>query len=145
MAVHKLDSKVYFGQKALIEKSGKILVLRDPMSRVDGQTGVDFPGGKYRWGGSLAEELKREVKEETNLEVDIGLPFFVWTNNNIKYKIEANHLVRVGYICFYKRGKVKLSDEHDKFEWVDSKTYKNWEDSTGDFKALETYFRLKGS
>ena len=69
MSVHKLDTRVYFGQKALIKKDGKILVLRDPLSVVVGQSGLDLPGGKYRWGKPLDSELKREVREETGIDV----------------------------------------------------------------------------
>ncbi len=146
MAVHKLDTKVYFGQKAFIEKQGKLLVLRDPRSCVGSQSGVDMPGGKYRWGKDLESELKREVKEETDLEIEIGKPFFVWTYFGLKAKKgHASHTVVIGYYCKYKSGTVKLSNEHDMFEWVDRKTYTKWKDKTQDYKALDVYFKSKGT
>lgn len=146
MAVHKLDKRVYFGQKAFIEEAGKVLVLRDPRCFIDGQTGLDLPGGKYRWGLPLDDELRREVKEETGLEIEIGKPFTVWTYYGLKArKGHVSHTVLVGYLCKYKSGKVKLSNEHDKYEWVDKKSYINWKDKTQDFKALEEYFKLKDS
>ena len=146
MTVHKLDTKVYFGQKAFIRKGGKILVLRDPEVIVSGQKGIDLPGGKYRYGKNLEDELRREVREETGLEIEIGKPFTVWTYYGLKAnKSIMSHSVLVGYLCTYKSGTVKLSSEHDEFEWVDKVTYKKWEDKTQDFKALETYFKLKGT
>jgi len=145
MAVHKLDTKIYFGQKAFIDKGGKLLVLRDPRCVVNDQTGIDLPGGKYRWGKDLETELKREVKEETGLEIEIGRPFHVWTYYGLKArKGSVSHSVVVGYLCKYNSGKVKLSNEHDKYEWVDKKSYANWKDKTQDFKALEEYFKQKG-
>ena len=120
-------------------------MLRDPFAVINGQTGIDFPGGKYRWGESLENELKREVKEETNLEIEIGQPFFVWTNKDLKRKIKSHPVVYVGFICKYKLGNVKLSGEHTEFEWVDSTTYKKWQDNTEDFKALKEYFRITGN
>ena len=146
MAIHKLDTKLFFGQKAFIDKGGKVLVLRDPLRIVKGQTGLDFPGGKFRWGNSLSADLKREVKEETNLEIEIGKPFAVWTNKGIKKrKGSSAHVVLVGFLCRSKSGQVKLSNEHDKYEWVDKVTYKKWEENTDYFIALEKYFRVKGT
>ena len=146
MTVHKLDTKVYVGQKAFIEKNGKVLVLRDPLSVVKDQSGLDLPGGKYRWGKSLESELKREVKEETGLDIEVGNPFTVWTSKGIrKIKGTTAHIVLVGFLCHYKSGQTKLSDEHDKYEWVDKVTYKKWREDTDYYKALETYFKFMGT
>ena len=35
------------------------------------------PGGEAEWGSSLAENLKREFKEETGLEVTVGKFLFI--------------------------------------------------------------------
>lgn len=69
------DRLFYVGQKAFIEKDGKILVLNDPAE------GLDFPGGKIQVGEiNFTEALKREVGEETNLEIEVGNPFTTWYN-----------------------------------------------------------------
>ena len=142
MTVHKLDTKIYVGQKAFINKNGRLLVLRDPKYAIAGQKGLDFPGGKYRWGGNLVKELEREVTEETGLKIKIGKPFFVWTNRSDHYQTEAN-VYCVGFLCKYISGRVRLSNEHNKYEWVDKKSYKKWQENTVYFKALEAYFELK--
>lgn len=116
MSVHKLDTKVYFGQKAFIERNGRVLVLRDPLGVIGGQSGIDFPGGKYIWDKSLEKELIREVREETSLEISVGKPFIAWTTKNIRRKGSKAHIVRLGYFCKYVSGIVKLSKEHDKYE-----------------------------
>src|SRR3990167_7570400 len=136
MSIHKLDTKVFLGQKAFIEKGGKVLVLKDPTKLVLGQAGLDFPGGKYRWGHPLEAELKREVKEETNLEIEIGRPFCIWTTNGTRRKTKNAHIVLIGFLCKYKSGKVRLSDEHVEYEWVDENTYTKWKESTEYFEAL---------
>ena len=140
MSVDKLDTKVYVGQKAFIEKDGKILVLRDRSTMVKGQSGLDLPGGKYRWGKPLESELKREIKEETGLDIEIGRPFAVWTTKGIKRKGSVAHIVLVGFMCKYKGGKLQLSDEHDYYEWVDKNTYKKWRENTDYFRVLKDYF-----
>ena len=134
-----LDTQMFVGQKAFIERDGTILVLGDPNYRVHGQVGLDFPGGRYRWGGDLLEELNREIIEETGLQVRIGKPFITWTNHNHGTK-SPKRIYLVGYLCQYVSGEVRLSDEHDKFEWVDNETYKNWREKGSYFEALEYYF-----
>ncbi len=134
---------MYVGQKAFINKEGKVLVLRDPNFVTEGQTGLDIPGGKYRWAEDLTEELKREVMEETSLEITVGRPFVTWTNYQLKTKELHANVFCVGYLCEYESGELKLSDEHDDYEWVDQSDYKKWEEDSGYFSALETYFKLK--
>lgn len=143
MTVYKLDTKIYVSQKAFINKESKVLVLRDPKHAVDGQLGLDFPGGKYRWGKTITEELKREVKEETNLKIKIGKPFITWTDDNYKHHGRNASAFLVGYLCEYDSGEIRLSNEHDYFEWVDEKDYIKWHENTKYFQALEEYFRIK--
>ena len=143
MTIHKLDTKIYVGQKAFINKRGKILVLRDPKAAIKGFIGLDFPGGKYRWGKDPKSELLREVKEETGLKIRIGRPFTVWITKGMPYLDPPANIFLIGYFCAYLSGKVKLSDEHNNYEWVDRKSYRKWKENSAYFMALEEYFRLK--
>ena len=129
------DKLFYVGQKAFIEKDGKVLVLFEP--------NLDIPGGKIQEGEgnsleSLREAIKREVKEETDLEIEVFDPFFVWTVVSTQYLGET--IYRIGFRCKYISGEVKLSDEHDNFKWVDKNDYKELNDNSDNFKALEKYF-----
>lgn len=137
-----LETQMYVGQKAFIEKEDKILVLRDPNYIKEGQVGLDFPGGRFRYGGNPTDELLREVEEETSLEIEIGRPFTVWTNKN-HARSKPHPIFLIAFICTYKGGEVVLSDEHDKFEWVDKNSYKNWREDSDYFRALEEYFKYK--
>jgi len=138
-----LDSKIFVAQKAFIEKNGKVLVLRDPAYVIDGQVGLDFPGGRFRYGVDPHEELKREIAEETGLEVEIGRPFMTWANINHKRVSNKFEIYLIGFECKYKSGEVTLSEEHDGFEWVDEKSYNKWKEDSSYFQALEQYFRFK--
>ncbi len=138
------ETRVFVGQKAFIYKKGKVLVLRDPEYQRGNQTGLDFPGGRYRYPGDPKDELTREVTEETGLKIEIGKPFTIWTNN-VNTRENKLPLFLVGYLCEYVSGEVVLSNEHDKFEWVDEKSYKKWQEDTDYFRALEEYFKIKGT
>lgn len=134
-----LETKVFVGQKAFINRGGKILVLRDPDYVVSGQKGLDFPGGRFRWGSSPIDELLREVDEETGLKIKVYKPFYTWTNLG-HFKKDPNQVFYVGYLCDWLSGEVVLSEEHDNFEWVDRKTFIKWRENSPIYKALEYYF-----
>lgn len=58
---------------ALVEKDNKILLIKETLE--DNNEYWIVPGGTVEFGESLADALKREIKEETNLEIEI-LRFF---------------------------------------------------------------------
>jgi len=79
----------------------------------------EFPRGKAESGENLEKCLKREVKEETGLDVDI-IKFID------QYEYIADHGTRkstqFNFLCKMSnpKQKVKLSFEHDQYRWVSS-------------------------
>lgn len=129
------DLLIYIGQKAFIDKDGEVLILTDP------KIGLDFPGGKVRKDeDDLKEALKREVREETGLEIEVGELFSSWMIEFPKDYRKQNKVFLVGYKCKYISGKVKLSHEHTKYSWVNKNNYKKTKDGSNYFKALDKYF-----
>src|SRR5687768_8482660 len=117
------------GQKAFIEKDGQVLVVLFPNGW------LDFPGGRIDKGeSSLAEALKREVREETTLEIDVGAPFASWLGR-------GETVFLIGYRCRYVSGEIELSDEHRAYQWVDRDSYRQLDDGSPPFEALAQYFR----
>ncbi len=131
------DQVLYVGQKAFIEKDGEVLILL----RSNGW--LDFPGGKIQEGESDVDvSLKREVREETGLDIEIGQPFHRWLVELPSGHQEAGKRVfLIGIKCTYAGGEVKTSNEHQGYAWVNKDTYKKFGDGSGHFKALEVYFQ----
>jgi phosphoglycolate phosphatase-like HAD superfamily hydrolase/ADP-ribose pyrophosphatase YjhB (NUDIX family) len=78
-----------------------------------------IPGGKIKWGEPSVDALRREIKEETGLDVtDIE---FVLVQDCIHSKefYRDAHFVLLNYTC-HCAGKpaVKLNDEAREFRWV---------------------------
>ena len=138
----KEDALFCIGQKAIIEKDGKVLILFDPAE------GLDFPGGKIQEGeaidgdaSSLVLSLQREVREETCLEVEVFNPFAVWYHEFPKgHRNYPKTVYLVAHKAKYVSGKLTLSDEHDNFRWVDENDYKEVDDGSDYFDALGKYF-----
>ena len=135
------DQIFFVGQKAFIKnKSNEILVLYDAI------IGLDLPGGKIQTGEvDLISSLKREVKEETDLIIDVKKPFYTWVFN---YPIQkegldkrtGGNLYLVGYDCVFLSGEIKLSNEHIGFEWISKKNYHTLRNKGGHYKIVDYYF-----
>jgi len=135
------DAQLYVGQKAFIEKDGKILVLKDIW-------GLDYPGGKIQEGElkhgdveSLKDSLKREIREEVGIEVEVGDPFFAWYHAFPKnHKYYGTGVYAIVFKARYLSGEIRLSDEHLGMQWVDKDTYKSVDDGSDYVGALKKYF-----
>jgi 8-oxo-dGTP pyrophosphatase MutT (NUDIX family) len=131
------EDKLFFvGQKAFIEKGGKLLVLFDQEDK------VDFPGGKIQEGeNDFKASLLREVKEETDLVADVGDPFIVWSFDLPEHHPHAGKTVfLVGYKCDYRGGELKLSDEHLRYQWMGKEDTEHLNVGDGHSRALRKYF-----
>jgi phosphoglycolate phosphatase len=78
-----------------------------------------IPGGKIKWGEASVEALRREIKEETDLEVtDVE---FVLVQDCIHSKefYRDAHFVLLNYTCrCTSPPAVRLNDEAREFRWV---------------------------
>jgi len=78
-----------------------------------------IPGGKIEYGERASEALRRELKEETNLDVsDIR---FVLVQDSIRSKEfhREAHFVLLNYTCHCPQSAgVRLNEEAQEFQWV---------------------------
>jgi len=96
---------------AVLEKDGKILIAkRKKGDRLGGKW--EFPGGKLAIGETPEECLKRELKEELDLEAEIGE--FICSCRFSYLLVPLELLV---YKARYISGEVKALD-HDEIAWV---------------------------
>ena len=122
-----MDIKLFVATKAFINYQGKILILRESTKYLEGSNSgkFDVVGGRIKPGQRFDESLLREIKEETGLDVKIGKPFYVgeWRP---KVNDEQWQIVGTFFECFSKSNKVVLSQDHDKYLWINSQDYQKY-------------------
>jgi len=113
--------------KAIIKnQEGKYLVLFKSEIEDINPNEIDIPGGRLEFGEDVEAGLKREIREEINLTVNIEKPSRVWSLLK-----DDLHLVGITFLATYFEGSVNLSDEHNSYRWVTKEEildgdYPNW-------------------
>lgn len=103
------------GVKILLKnQEGKYLLVRRSVEKYP-EVGAkwDIVGGRINLGSTLVDNLKREVMEETGLEIN-GEPKLIEAQDILR--VEGRHVVRLTYIG-EADGEVVISDEHDQYGW----------------------------
>ena len=132
-----------FCQKAIVEKNGKILIMKT--SEVDPSPFMwEVPGGGINWGEDLKDGFNRELKEEVgpDFEVECGDPVYISSWIHPYHRVLA-HAVWVFLPCKYKKGTVKLSEEHCEYAWINPQDYKNYPMLDMVKNAIQKYIKLK--
>ncbi len=105
------------GQKAIIiNKDSKILVLQRS-EKIGGGGKWSLPGGALEFSENPYESIKREIREEAQLEVTGMKPFHIksYVTN------DKDFVVIIGYQCKVLSESVVLNWEHTDFKWLEKK------------------------
>ncbi len=104
---------VKVGVGVIIKKEGKILLIKRKGSHAAGQWAP--PGGHIDYGESVLECARREVKEETGLEIK-NLEVKGFTQD--LFKKEKKHYITIWVESSWKKGQTKKSyREFSKIGW----------------------------
>ncbi|MFH1648987.1 MAG: NUDIX hydrolase [Candidatus Woesearchaeota archaeon] len=139
-----MTPRFFLATKAFIVKDGKVLVIRES-AKYDVGTKVgkyDNPGGRLQPGEHHDEALRREVEEETGLDIKINKPIFV-NESWPEVKGEQWQIVRIFFECEVTGGTLKLSDDHDDVKWIDPKNYKNETIIENLYPVFEAWLKLQ--
>lgn len=124
----------------IVNEKGEVLILREAATYGDGtQRGrYHMPGGRIEVGENFEDALRREIMEETGLEVDIEYPIYVgeWRPviRDVPHQIVATFMV-----CKPKSNNITLSTEHDDFQWIDPKDRKNYDVMDPEDKVIDRF------
>ena len=106
---------MFVSQKTIIINSeGRILALRRSITDPARPLTWDLPGGELDESETLEENVKREVLEETGIEINDFSIFDATSrlNNKVEYWIH------IGYLAKVYMPTIILSYEHDQYLWL---------------------------
>lgn len=120
------------GVKALLKnEEGKFLLLRrSPEKYTDVAGDWDIVGGRIEPGTPLLDNLKREIKEETGLELN-DEPKLVAAQDILR--VHDRHVVRLTYVADIN-GEPQLDSDHMEYKWFTKEELNN-------LKELDIYFK----
>ncbi len=93
---------------AVIISDGALLLLRRNNEPAKGEWWL--PGGRVMFCESLEGALRREVKEETGLEIETCRFINVYSR-----VFPQRHDITIAYLCQCKEGRIKLNYEHSEY------------------------------
>ncbi len=106
------------GVGAVIVDGRKVLLIRRGSEPLKGQWSL--PGGGLETGEPLEEGLRREVREETGLEVNIlnlaGVYDRIMQDDSGKAQF---HYVLIDYVCTVAGGTLRAGGDAAEVRWVD--------------------------
>jgi 8-oxo-dGTP diphosphatase len=104
------------GVGGVIVRDGRALIVKRAHEPRKGEWSL--PGGLVELGETLVEAAKREIREETGLEVEVGEVIEVFDrvhhlDGRVRY-----HFVIVDYLCRPTGGTLQAGDDAEDVAWV---------------------------
>ncbi|MEK6890108.1 MAG: NUDIX domain-containing protein [Nanoarchaeota archaeon] len=109
----------------LLKREGKVLILKRSSKEDFLPNYWELPSGKVEFGETVEQALKREFKEETNLDIEVKSPYKIFSylsDNKNRHTIEI-----IFHVSCKDIKKLIISEDHQEYIWIskdDIKKYK---------------------
>jgi ADP-ribose pyrophosphatase YjhB (NUDIX family) len=130
------------GVGAIIFRRGRVLLVR--RGKPPGKGRWSLPGGVLEAGERLEDGVRREVLEETGLEVkplgasEVFERIIRDTSGRLEY-----HYVLVDYLCRVMGGRLRSAGDVDDVEWVREEDLRLREMTEGTLEVIQRILRRR--
>jgi 8-oxo-dGTP diphosphatase len=121
----------------ILNEVGEILLLKRAANDKMGNKWC-LPGGKVDFGFSAEEALKKEIKEETNLDC-LWIEFLFYLDW-FPAEFYETHYITLYFQCSVS-GDLHLNDESDEYHWSPWNDIKNYDITFGNDEALNIFHK----
>ena len=114
--------QLQLAQKSVLYDNGNILMIQKSVDDPFNPLKWEIPGGRLELGEELPDHLRREVKEEVGLEIEIGPPLAMW-QWTLGSGESAKTVVAVSRLCYPLTHEISLdgnveTDYLTSWKWV---------------------------
>jgi mutator protein MutT len=116
MTSHEFPEWPVVGVGGVVVHDGRALIVRRAHEPRKGEWSI--PGGRVELGETLVDAVKRELKEETGLDIAVGEVIEVFDrvhrlDGRVRY-----HFVIVDFVCQLVGGTLQAGDDAEDVAWV---------------------------
>lgn len=132
---------------AIVERDDKLLLVKRKKDPFKGS--LSFPGDKVDIGEKVEDAVKRELREETSLEIELTDILGVYSD---PARDPRGHRISVTFIARIISGEAKAADDAESIEWLPLndqrnlafdhnkilKDYQQWRNTKGTYWSSKT-------
>jgi 8-oxo-dGTP diphosphatase len=139
LSSRRYPDRPILGVGAIIIESGRVLLVERAHEPLQGYWSL--PGGVLEVGEKLADAVRREILEETGLEIEplSVVEIFERIIPDAAGSTEY-HFVVVDYVCRITGGELEAGDDVSKAEWVERARLPRYRITEGALKVIEKAF-----
>jgi len=133
------EPKIIIGVGAVIEdEAGRILLVKHRPEREGFWQGKWIcPGGELELGETIEEGIRREVKEETQLEIELVKPLTPFDRIVQSNDSTSLHVIYIDYLARVTGGELKTGSDIGEAIWMEKEQLpKMWGDLHDDTRRL---------
>jgi 8-oxo-dGTP diphosphatase len=126
----------------IVNPKGQVLIMRESSAH-DTNTKAghyQLPGGRIDTGEALLDGLRREVLEETGIELEVGQPLLAGEWRPV-IKGVPHQIIGTFFACKTTATDVRLSEEHDDALWIDPAERAKYDIVSPDDAAIDAYVK----